>query len=293
MIRIVVLGSGASVPSVQRNLASVGVRHGGDVYLFDCGEGTQRQMMKFRLSYAKVKAIFITHLDADHYLGVPGLCHTLALSGRKDDDELIIYGPRGIEKLVDGLRCSYPFVKARDIAEGKVHSGEDFEVRAFPVEHGKNALGYAFEENAGRNFDKARCDKLGIKGIMFRELEQKGEISVGKKKIKIGDVTTPKAGRKIVYSGDTMKCDALVKAAKGADVLIHEGTFGEDMAGEAREKQHSTVADAAKAAKEAKAKMLIITHISNRYENTAALLAQARKIFPQAEIAQDGYEVQI
>ena len=294
MIRVVVLGSGASVPSVQRNLASVAVRYDGDVYLFDCGEGTQRQMMKYRMSYAKAKAIFISHLDADHYLGIAGLCHTLNLAGRKPEEKLFIYGPRGTARIVEGLRCSYGFVDVRDVGEGGVHRGEGFVVSAFAVKHGNNALGYVFEEDAGRNFDKAKCDKLGIEGIMFRELEQKGEVVAGKgKKVKIGDVTIPKKGRKIVYTGDTMRCEAVVRAAKGADLLIHEGTFGEELKMEAAEKEHATVSDAARAAKEAKVKKLVITHISNRYENTAALLKEARRIFTASEIAHDGLELKL
>jgi len=294
MIRVVVLGSGASVPSVQRNLASIAVRYDGDVYLFDCGEGTQRQMMKYRMSYAKTKAIFISHLDADHYLGVAGLCHTLNMIGRKNDEKLTVFGPRGTARKIEGLGCNYGFLQVHDIGEGEVHKGDGFAVSAFAVKHGTNALGYSFEENAGRNFDKAKCDKLGIKGLMFRELEQKGEVVAGNgKKVKIVDVTIPKKGKKIVYTGDTMKCDAVVKAAKGADLLVHEGTFGDELKKEAQEKEHATVSDAAKAAKEAKVKKLLITHISNRYENTAGLLKEARKIFGASEIAHDGMEIEL
>ncbi|MFA6035490.1 MAG: ribonuclease Z [Candidatus Micrarchaeia archaeon] len=293
MIRVVVLGSGASVPSVQRNLASVAVRHDGDVYLFDCGEGTQRQMMRFRMSYAKTKAIFISHLDADHYLGVAGLCHTLNMIGRKPTEKLLVFGPRGTARKIEGLGCNYGFLQVHDVGEGEAYKGEGFAVSAFAVKHGSNSLGYSFEESTGRNFDKAKCDKLGIKGLMFRELEQKGEVIVGKKKIAIEDVTIPKKGRKIVYTGDTMKCDAVVKAAKGADLLVHEGTFGDELKKEAEEKEHATVSDAAKVAKEAKVKKLVITHISNRYEDASGLLKEARKIFAQSEIAHDGLEIEL
>src|SRR3989344_9073503 len=217
MIRVVMLGTSASVPSVRRNLSSTGLRYAGAVYLFDCGEGTQRQMMKYRLSYAKTRARFITHLHADQYLGIAGLCHTLNMIERSADEVLHIYGPRGTAKRVDGLGCNYEFVKVMEVGEGKVHEGDGFVVRAFPVAHGRNALGYVFEENEGRNFDKERCDELGIKGVMFRELESKGEVKVGGKVLKIGEVTRPKKGRKIVYTGDTARCDEVVSAARGAD----------------------------------------------------------------------------
>jgi ribonuclease Z len=278
---------------VQRNLASVAVRYDGDVYLFDCGEGTQRQMMKYRMSYAKTKAIFISHLDADHYLGVAGLCHTLNMIGRKPNEKLLVFGPRGTARKIEGLGCNYGFLELHDVGEGEVYKGSGFAVSAFAVKHGSNSLGYSFEENSGRNFDKAKCDKLGIKGLMFRELEQKGEVAVGKKKIKIEDVTIPKAGKKIVYTGDTMKCEAVVKAAKGADLLVHEGTFGDELKKEAQEKEHATVSDAAKVAKEAKVKKLVITHISNRYEDVGGLLKEARKIFNASEIAHDGMEIEL
>ncbi|MCK4714804.1 MAG: MBL fold metallo-hydrolase, partial [Candidatus Aenigmarchaeota archaeon] len=198
MIRIVILGTSASVPSVSRNLSSVGLRYEGEVYLFDCGEGTQRQMMKYRLSYAKTRAIFITHLHADHYLGLAGLCHTLKMIDRGKDETLFIYGPRGMTRCVEGLGCNYEFLKVKDVGEGLVHKGDGFSVRAFPVVHGRNALGFVFEEDEGRNFIKAKCDGLGIKGVMFRELERKGEIIVGGKKVKLEEVTRPKKGKKMV-----------------------------------------------------------------------------------------------
>ncbi len=310
MIRVVMLGTSASVPSIARNLVSVGLRYAGDVYLFDCGEGTQRQMMRYGLSYARVRAIFISHLHADHYLGIAGLCHTLKMIGRKNDEELLIVGPRGIARVVEGLGCSYNFVKVKEVEAGgsgragagevEVYRGrgesrgsEGFAVRAFAVEHGRNALGYVFEEDAGKNYDKAKCDALGIKGVMFRELEKKGEITVGGKKVKVADVSRPKKGKKIVYTGDTHMCEAVVKAAKEADVLIHDGTFGEERRAEADEREHATAGDAAKVAKKAGAKLLIVTHISNRYEKPDALLKEARQVFANTKIANDGMELDL
>jgi len=301
MIRVVMLGTSASVPSVARNLCAVGLRYAGEVYLFDCGEGTQRQMMKYGLSYARVRAVFISHLHADHYLGLAGLCHTLNMIGRKKDDPLLIYGPKGTQQVIEGLGCNYEFLKVSDIGEGEVYRGrgesrgsEGFSVRAFPVKHGRNALGYVFQEDAGKNFDKPKCDELGIKGLMFRELEKKGEVKLTSGKIvKLAEVSRPKQGKKIVYTGDTGMCEAVVKAAEAADVLIHDGTFGEERRAEADEREHATAGDAAKAAKKAKAKLLIVTHISNRYEKTDALLKEARQVFANTKIAQDGMELDL
>ncbi len=285
------LGTSASVPSVSRNLSSMGVRYEGEVYLFDCGEGTQRQMMKYKLSYAKTKAIFITHLHADHYLGIAGLCHTLHMIGRKDI--LTVYGPRGTVRRMEGLGCNYEFLRVEEVGEGVVYKGEGFSVRAFPVEHGRNALGYVLEEDERRNFEKEKCDRFGIKGVMFRELERKGEVEVEGRAVKIEEVTKPKKGKKIVYSGDTRACRRVEEEAKGADLLIHEGTFGEDRREEADEREHSTVADAAELARRAGAKRLIITHISNRYGKVDELLKEARKAFDKAEIAKDGMEIML
>ena len=310
MIRVVMLGTSASVPSVARNLCSVGLRYAGEVYLFDCGEGTQRQMMRYGLSYARVRAIFISHLHADHYLGIAGLCHTLKMIGRKKEDELLIFGPRGISRVMEGLGCNYEFLKVKEVeasgseragageveiyrGKGESRGSNGFSVRAFVVKHGRNALGYSFEEDAGKNFDKPTCDALGIKGVMFRELEKKGELAVGGKKVKIADVSRPKKGRKIVYTGDTGMCEAVVKAAHEADVLIHDATFAEDRRAEADEREHATAGDAAKVAKKAGAKLLIVTHISNRYEKPDALLKEARQIFANTKVANDGMDFEL
>ncbi len=289
MIRLVILGSSASVPSVERALSCVALRHEGDVYLFDCGEGAQRQMMRYKVSYAKVKAIFITHLHADHVLGIPGLVHTLRMIGRKEP--LLVFGPRGTCEYIRGVALDHELVDARDVEENFCFKGDEFSVRAFPVEHGLDAYGYVFEEEEKRNFDKKKAEGLGIKGRMFGELQEKGEIKIGRKRILLGEVTIPKKGRKIVYTGDTMPCKNVELASKGADVLIHDATFGDEMKEEARLKLHSTSVDAASIAKKAGAKKLILTHISNRYKEARALEEQARKVFKNSEVARDGMEI--
>ncbi|MEW6329427.1 MAG: MBL fold metallo-hydrolase, partial [Candidatus Micrarchaeota archaeon] len=191
------------------------------------------------------------------------------------------------------VALDHEMVDARDVEENFCFKGDGFSVRAFPVEHGMDAYGYVFEEEEKRNFDKKKAEKLGIKGRMFGELQKNGEIKIGRKRVLLADVTIPKKGKKIVYSGDTMPCKGVELASKNADVLIHDATFGDEMKEEAGLKLHSTVSDAANIAKKAGAKKLILTHISNRYKDARALEEQARRIFKNSEVARDGMEILI
>ena len=292
MIKVVVLGSAGAVPGVERGLPAVGIRFGGNVYLFDCGEGTQRQMMRFGLSYAKVKCIFLSHSHADHIIGIAGLAQTLDLIGRKEP--LSIYCPKGCGRQVDALlsigRYGYE-VSVNEIGEGFTHRGEGFSVSAFSVPHTCTSLGYAFQQDGRRNFDEKKCRKLGISGRMFGELEKNGVIPVGGKKISYASVSKAKKGVKIVYSGDCLPNQALAAQAKGADLLIHEATYGSDHEKEAAEKMHSTAAQAAAIAKKAGVKRLVLTHISGRYGENAMLEEEARKVFKNSEVAEDGKEM--
>jgi ribonuclease Z len=294
MIKLVVLGSSAAVPSVERSLAAIGLRYEGDVYLFDCGEGTQRQMMKYGLSYAKVKCIFVTHSHADHIVGIAGLAQTLGLIERKEP--LYIYCPTGCGRHIEALLSigRYPYeIIVREIGDGICHKGDGFSVSAFPVQHAGACLGYVFAQEGRRNFNEAKCRKLGIRGRMFGELERNGEISVGGKKIAYAAVSKLKPGIKVAYSGDGVPGEATVAAAKGADVLIHEATYANEHEKEAALHSHSTAAQAAAVAKKAGVKRLVLTHVSGRYTETKALQDEARKIFKKSDVAKDGMEILI
>jgi ribonuclease Z len=293
MIKVVILGSGGAVPSPARSLPSIGVRYFGEVYLFDCGEGTQRQMMIHGLSYAKVKMIFLTHLHADHFLGIGGLMQTLKMNERKEP--LLIFGPAGTERCISSLIAgAYPFqISIKDIHDNFCLKNEKFKVSAFRTRHNLRSIGYVFQENDSWNFNKEKAEKLGIKGRMFRKLEKEGEILVGKKRVKLEDVTKPKKGAKLVYTGDTIPCDEALLASKGADLLIHDGTFSEQHKEEAGKKLHSTVSQAAELAKRAKVKRLVLVHMSNRYKDASALESEAKKIFKNSQIAFDGMEISI
>ncbi|MEM3556136.1 MAG: ribonuclease Z [Candidatus Micrarchaeia archaeon] len=291
MIKIIILGSGGAVPSPARSLPSVGMRYFGDVYLFDCGEGTQRQMMIYGLSYARVKMIFLTHLHADHLLGIGGLVQTLKMNDRKEP--LFIFGPAGTERcILPIIAGAYPFkIQINEIDEKFCLKNERFSVSAFKTHHNVRSLGYVFKENDSWNFNKEKAEKLGIKGRMFRKIEKEGEILIGKKKIKLEDVTKPKKGKKVVYTGDTVPCAEVIEASREADLLIHDGTFSEEHAKEAKEKMHSTASQAAEVAKKAKVKKLILVHISNRYKDASPLEKEARKIFKNSCVGFDGMEL--
>jgi len=293
MMKVVILGSGGAVPSPTRSLPSVGLRYFGDVYLFDCGEGTQRQMMIYNLSYAKVKMIFLTHLHADHLLGIGGLVQTLKMNDRKEP--LFIFGPPGTNRAVSALIAgTYPFqIVIKDISEDFCLKNDKFKISAFRTIHNVRSIGYVFQENDSWNFNKEKADKLGIKGRMFRKLEREGEIVVGKKRIKLEDVTKPKKGKKFVYTGDTTPCNDVLLASKEADLLIHDGTFSEQQREEAEKKCHSTVSQAAELAKKAKVNRLVLVHMSGRYKDSAPLEKEAKKIFKHSEVGFDGMEISV
>lgn len=303
MIRLVVLGSSASMPSKERVPSCFAVKYG-EVLLFDCCEAVQRQMMIYGVSYAKIKAIFITHLHADHFLGVFGLIQTMNFIARKEP--LYIFGPKGTQKLLESVfnvnEMSPDFtVRVFDTAESAKPIFETplFNVRAFEVEHGTNALGYTLQEKATRKFDVEKAEKIGVPRHQFSELEAKGaiKIKVGKSKktkiVKIEDITFQKAGKKIVYTGDSMPCKSIEREAKEADLLIHDSCFAGTEAEAAKQKKHSTVVDAAQSAKKAGAKKLLLTHFSNRYDDTAPLLEEARKIFSETLAAKEGLEIMV
>jgi len=296
MMRIVVLGSGGAVPAPDRNLPAIAMRYEGDVYLFDCGEGSQRQMMKYGISYAKVKAIFLSHLHPDHTLGIPGLMYTLKMIERKE--KLTVFGPKGTKRRMEGLLGDVG-AEIVDVQEIEDISNWNYEVAdakftAFRTNHMLNSIGYVFETATGRRFDKEKCQSLGIRGRMFKTLEQKGEVKTKDGKlIKLEEVTYLKSGKKIVYTGDTMYSNETVGAAKDSDLIFHEAMFIEEHRQEANANKHSTAIDAAKVAKESGAKKLVLFHISNRYKDMKLLEDEAKTVFENTTVARDGLELNV
>ncbi len=298
MIRTVVLGSSGSLPTPKSNPSCFAVKWGG-VYLFDCSEGCQRQLMKYGVSYAGVNAIFISHLHADHFLGVFGLVQTLNFIGRRET--LYIYGPIGTKKFfstvfaIKELQPDFEII-VTDVEASKksFYENELFSVKAFEVKHNApHSIGFVLQGNSYRRFDLEKCKKLGVQGRDFTELQQKGTLEKNGKTLKFEQVTYAQGGKKIVYTGDTMQCASIASNAKNADLLVHDACFLEKDKSRAKEKMHCTSLDAGKNAKKAKVKKLLLTHFSNRYENLNELLEEAKSVFGNTELAEKGKEILI
>ncbi len=299
MIRVTFLGTAASRPTVRRNVSSIAVQREGDVFLFDCGEGTQRQMMRYATGFA-LGEIFITHLHADHFLGITGLLRTMSLQGRTEP--LHIYGPQGsratlqnaVELGVD--RVSFPLT-IKELEVGARVSHEEYDVVALRVNHGTQALGYALveHERLGR-FDVERAWALGIpEGPLFGKLHSGEAVEVDGRMIEAAEVVgTPRPGRVVVYTGDTRPADTIMEMATGAALLIHEATFGDEEADRAHRTYHSTARGAAAVALKAGVARLCLTHVSARYvDDPAPLEQEAREVYPEAVVARDGLVVEI
>lgn len=304
-MELVFLGTGASWPSVERNVPAVGLKRGAEIILFDCGEGTQRQFQRSGLSYMQVNKILVTHLHADHYLGLPGLVQTMRLNERKEP--LVIAGPVGLRELCEDLRVVPKGSKtAKDAKGGKRRDG--FEVRIvelqsgatldFPgyqivakeVRHTVFSLAYAVvEEPRPGRFNKPRALELGIpEGKAFGALQRGETVTLDDGRVITPEqvLGPPRRGRKVVYTGDCVPCEQTVELAQGADILIHESTYANDFP-DANKHGHSTAAQAAFIAKAAKVGTLFLTHISPRYSNAKPLVEEARKIFPESHEAYD------
>ncbi len=290
-IKIVFLGTSASSPTKERNLPSVAVEYEGSTYLFDCGEGTQRQLMQNSISPQKIKAIFITHMHGDHVIGVAGLIRTLALNKRTDPLEIFV--PEGEEKKLmplitfDKAFINYKII-IKGVRAGVAMKGRGFSVHAFKLMHSVPTYGYSFQEEGRVRFDHEKCKKLGIKGSMYSEIEKKGRIRVEGKAVSLKSVAKELKGRKIVYATDTRPTKTTSKISENAELLIHEATYADEFQELAKQRLHSTASEAAEVAKRGKAKMLIIFHMSARYKSPSALLKEARKVFKNTEAAYDG-----
>ncbi len=274
----------------------------GETLLFECGEGTQRQMMRYGVSFA-LSEIFFTHFHADHFLGVIGLIRTLGLQGRPEP--LFLYGPKGAKKVLSTAmqlgveRVPFP-VEINEVKAGDVVGKRDgYDICAFPTEHGGGpSLGYILKEHVRRGrFDVEKAKAAGIpEGPMWGKLS-KGEtieLADGRRLTADGFVGPARPGRLVAFTGDTRPCAATVDAAQGADLLIHEATFGEEERDRARDTGHSTAKEAAQVALAAGAKRLLLSHVSARYSISAdELVKEAREVFPNASVAKDGLEVDV
>jgi len=281
------VGTGGSVPSPRRGLPAILLRRGGDRILFDCGEGTQRQLVR-SVGLTDVDCVFITHFHADHWLGLPGMLKSFAL--RERDQPLTVYGPRGLKELMGAMRIVYgrmPYeLSFVELEPAQTVERDGYAITAIPVRHrGEASFGYALvEEPRPGHLDAQLAEQLGVApGPDFGRL-QRGESVNGVEPTQV--VGPTREGRKVVLSGDTAPCEALTIAAHQADVLVHEATFAEEEAERARQTAHSTASQAARLASDAQVRMLALTHLSNRYAGRE-LREQARAVFASSEVPRD------
>jgi len=295
------LGTSASRPTIERGVSAVAIVRDGETMLVDCGEGTQRQMMRYGVSFA-LGDIFFTHFHTDHYLGFLGLLRTLTLQARAEP--LRLWGPKGLTALLkktDGLgseRLSFP-LEVTEITPGEPVKRDGYVMLPFPVSHRNQlAVGWALieEERRGR-FDPELARSMGIpEGPLWGKIH-KGEAIT----LEDGSTVAPsvlvgptRVGRRVVITGDTRPCDATVEASAGADLIVHEATFGDEEAARAVETGHSTAREAADVAARAGARRLVLTHFSARYSSDPSDLArEARERFAPTQCARDGMAVDV
>jgi ribonuclease Z len=289
---VVFLGTAGSMPTAQRAPAALLVRRGGDKLLFDCAEGTQRQLLRSSVGLLELEEVFVTHFHADHILGLPGMFKTFALRGR--ELPLTVFGPRGLVDLLGSLkrvvgRLSYD-LKVVELEPGDVLERDGYRLATFGVAHGVPALGWSLIEatRPGR-FDVARADALGVPNGPERGALQGGEqvtLADGRTVTSEQVLGPPRPGRKLVITGDTAPTDKIVEAAWGADVLVTEATFSDEERERAEETKHQTATQAAETARRANVGLLALTHLSNRYFGPE-IAQEAREIFPETVVPRD------
>lgn len=300
MLRVTFLGTASARPTVRRNVSSLFVQREGDAFLFDCGEGTQRQMMRFGVGFG-FGDVFLTHLHADHCLGVTGLLRTMSLQGRTDP--VALWGPPDSQPLLrelvelGGDRLAFP-VALRELPPGESVRFDGYRIEAFPTTHTRDSMGLALieDERLGR-FDPERARELGVpEGPLFGKLHRGEPVTLpdGRTVEPAGVVGAPRPGRRLVYTGDTRPTDRTVEVAAGADLLVHEATFGEAERDRARDTGHSTAREAAGVAARAGVRRLALTHFSARYSEQAhRLRAEAAGVFPEVVAAEDGDTIEV
>jgi len=304
MLQITFLGTVSGIPTKDRNHSAIIFEHYTDVkstLLFDCGEGTQKQLIQSGISFMDIDNIFISHWHADHFAGLIPLIQTMNMEKRRK--ELTIFGPeaeRFVADIIDlgyfGLR--FPINAINVPFEGdeitQIFEEDEFEVLSIPTLHTVPSVAYCFKEKDRWNIDLNKLKELGLKrGYWLNKLKEKGEAEYKGKKIKLEDISNKKEGLKVVYTGDTKPCDNVVKISQNADILIHDGTFLE--LDESQGKYHADVTEAAKIAKKAKVAQLILTHISRRYnkDDIKEMEERAKKVFPNTKVAYDFMKVEL
>ena len=291
-MELIFLGTSSAIPTNHRNHSAIALKSFGEIILFDCGEGTQRQMTRARLSPMKISKIFITHFHGDHILGVPGIIQSMAFRGRTEP--LNIYGPPGLSEFVKHIKNFGYFALSFDIIENTISDGivldeEEYTVMCCKTEHSVTNFAYSINEKRSPKFLKENALKLGvIPGPDFGKLQSGIAVKVGEKIIKPEQVLGEnRKGRKIVYSGDTRPCEQMIEFSNDADILIHESTFNDSHMDKSYETGHSTASMAAEIAKKANVNKLVLTHISTRYKDNKTIEKEALEVFENSIVAED------
>jgi ribonuclease Z len=289
---LVFLGTAGSMPTAQRAPSALLLRRGGERLLFDCGEGTQRQLLSSSIGLLELREIFLTHFHADHYLGLPGMLKTFALRGR--ELPITIYGPPGLRELFAALRRIFGRLtfelELEELEPGRVLERGDYRIETFRVAHGVSAVGYSLvEEPRPGRFDVEAADALGIPVGPERGALQRGDsVTLADGRVLTPDLVLgpPRPGRKVVIAGDGGPSRLVVDAGAEADVLVHEATFLEEERERARETGHSTALDAAQVALAAKVRLLVLTHLSSRYFGPD-IRREAQTLFAETVVPRD------
>ncbi len=295
-MEITFLGTSSAVHSSSRSHPAIVLKAFGETLLFDCGEGTQRQLIYGKISPMKISKIFITHYHGDHILGIPGLLQSMNFRGR--ETELTIYGPKGLDNLrsaISNLGSNLGFpnfdfpLEWVEIDSGTIIENEEYIIKAQRVKHNTLALAYSVEEIKKPRFLREKAIELGVPvGPDFGKLHKGIPVEVNGKTINPEQVLgPPRKGHKITYSGDTMPCEEMIEFARDSSILIHEATYKAEDKDKAESHGHSTSKDAAEIALYSNSEKLILTHISTRYTDVSDLLSQAREIFENTELAED------
>jgi len=298
-VRLIFLGTGGSLPTPKRNVSAIAVQVGPDILLFDCGEGTQRQFMLSSASFMKVTNVFISHLHGDHFLGLPAMIQSMSFSGRTRP--LYVHGPEGMEDTMRSMLELGYFTPGFHVLTRELEDEEEvqfpgFKVIAVEADHTVPAFAYVLqEEPRPGKFNLEKAKELGIpEGPLFSRLQGGESVQVGGKIVTPEMVLGPKRrGRKVLISGDTRPCRTIIEEGIDSDLMVHEATLDSSLKEEAATYGHSTAADAAEVAKSARARLLCLYHLSNRYEDATLLLNEAKAIFPNTILAEDLASLQV
>ena len=292
MIQFYTLGTSSAVPTDRRDLSANLLNFQGEKMLFDCGEGTQKNLMVNNVGLMDIEKIFITHWHADHFSGLLGLVQTLGMEGR--DRPLFIYGPEGTEKYTKSLlelgsyNRTYD-IFAEDMEPGDSVGDEGYSVTAFETSHGIDSIGYVFQEESSVKVSRRKMEELGLEPCREIGLLKKGEtVEIDGRTIKPEQLVQEVPGRKIVYTGDTEYSEKVVKASEDADLLVHDSTFDEELRKDGRY-GHSSALQAGRVARRAGVERLVLTHFSRRFTNsTDVLVEEAKNEFENVVAAEDG-----